>query len=233
MFHLSVWLSLALALVPPLGAAPTAPDLDAHQLLDEVRIALAGGHDVVPQRIEIDARYQYLDDERVIVDRTVIEPGRRLLQERQVDGTTIRRGWSPEDAFLEGPSGRIDLDQEMREDLEIYLCRRQLDFLILCPGAEASLVPSPTSDRRLIEIRRDDHLLAELELDVERRRVTALRYPEAIDDAESDGDLGTAEVRFSEYRAVGEWTLPHHVEMTVDGEPRSSYSIDRLVLATD
>ncbi|MEM8931236.1 MAG: hypothetical protein AAGE94_08670 [Acidobacteriota bacterium] len=232
MFHLSVWLSLALALVPPLAAAPTAPDLDAHRLLDEARLVLAGGHDVVPQRIEIDARYHYLDDERVIVDRTVIEPGRRLLQERQVDGTTIRRGWSREDAFLEGPSGRIDLDQAMRDDLEIYLCRRQLDFLILCPGAEASLVATSTSDRRLIEVRRDDHLLAELELDVESHRVTALRYPELIDRDESS-DLGTAEVRFSEYRAVDGWMLPHHVEMSIDGEPRSSYSIERLVLATE
>ena len=225
--------ALALLSILALPAAAES-DPEALRLIDEVRIASAGGRDIVPARIEIEAIYRYADDEKMIVDRTVIEPGELLFQEREIEGKTIRRGWQVDSAFLEGPEGRMELDSEMSENLELYLCRRQLDFLILCPGVELSLEPPSVEGRRVVAVRRGEVLLGELEIDLASHRLVMVRHP----DEPLDGDIETdqpavAETIFSEYRQVEGWTLPHRVATRVGGEERSSYSIERLHLTTD
>ncbi len=152
-------------------------DTEALRLIEEARIAAAGGRDVVPRRIEINAVYRYEDENQAISDLTVIEPGQSLFQERQIEGEPIRRSWSVDGGYLESPAGRVDLDPDMRVEPETYLCRRQLEFLILYPGAEASVLRESTSSRRMIEVRRGEVLLGVLEIDLETRRLAALQLP--------------------------------------------------------
>ncbi len=233
------WILAVLFLFVPLftNAAVAASDPEASRLIDEARIALAGGRDLVPARIEIEALYQYRGDDHAIADRTIIEPGQSLFQEREIDGQVIRRSWHAGTAFLEGPNGRAELDEEMRDYLELYLCRRQLEFLILCPGVDLGLQPQITSQRRVIEARRGDVLLGELEIDLESYQLVAVRYSASLEptvDPEATADEAvTSEVTFSEYRAVEGWTLPHRVDMAVDGQPHMHYSIERLQLQAE
>ncbi|MEM8995465.1 MAG: hypothetical protein AAGF23_11820 [Acidobacteriota bacterium] len=211
--------------------APTQPDDDALLVLEETRIALAGGRDVTPDRVEIEAIYQYADDDQEIRDRTVMEPGRLLFQEREIAGETIRRSWTSQDAFIESPNGRIPLDDTMRAELETYFCLRQLELLMLCPGAVAEGVDESAEHLRVIRVRRQGEPLADVEIDVDARRLVAIRYADSPD---SDDPAASTEVRYSGYQTVaGGWTLPHRVQTLVDGKTRSSYSVQRWQLDLD
>ncbi|MEO1083024.1 MAG: hypothetical protein AAFY88_02150, partial [Acidobacteriota bacterium] len=169
--------------------APTQPADDALLVLEETRIALAGGRDITPDRVEIEAVYQYADDDQEIQDRTVMEPGRRLFQEREIAGKTIRRSWTSQNAFIESPNGRTTLDDAMRADLETYFCLRQLELLMLCPGATAEGVDAPAEHLRVVEVRRQEKLLAEVEIDIKARRLMAIRYAESVDPDDAEESM--------------------------------------------
>lgn len=226
-------LILALLLVPTPCLA--ASDPEALRVVESARIASAGGRDITPTRIEIEAVYHYADEEEPIIDRTEIEPGRRLLQEREIGGRTIRRGWQTDSAFVEGPDGRTELDAALRDDLEVYFCRRLLDFLILCPGTELSLGPT-RGEHQVILAHREDLLLGQLELDRRSLRLVSVRYPESptVDTSAPAPDEETfAESTFSEFRNVDGWSLPHHVDTRIEGQLVSSYSIERIRLISE
>ena len=219
MHRLNVWL-LLVAMAPASVAAT-----DAESILEDARLALSGSRDSTPVRVEIEAVYRYADSEQLIRDRTILEPGRRLFQEREIAGQMIRREWTPEGAFLESSLGRESLDETMRAELEAYFCLRQLELLVLCPGVEArQLASSP--ERLVIEIRRAGEKFAELEIDAKSRRLAAMRYDQSL--TEEELSSGEAEVRYFEFRdAADGWSLPHRVETTSAGALKSSYSVER------
>ncbi|MEM1177183.1 MAG: hypothetical protein AAGM22_02465 [Acidobacteriota bacterium] len=213
----SVWLLVAAFI------APSDHAIEASHALEEARIALAGGRDMTPARVEIDAVYRYVDDEEEIKDRTVIEPNQRLYQEREIAGKVIRRSWTSKDAFIESHNGRMALDESMRADLETYFCLRQLELLILCPGAVVEGVDRADGHSKVITIQHRGQDLAEVEIAADSHRLIAIRYTETLD---PDSEAERTEVRYSGYQDVaGGWTLPHRVQTLVDGQARSSYSV--------
>lgn len=217
-----------------------SPSVDepATECLETARRALR--LDGIPRqisRVEIVAEYTYLDEAAATLkDRTVMGPQRRLYQERYLEGERIERQLEDGVAFLSGPQGRVELDGEMLVLLEDYLCIRQLQFLMLCPGLDVGpRVEHPSPGLDVVQVLRGETLFAELEMDADTHRLVRLRYSSDLLNPTDEGggeraEGGVETTEYADFRPVDGWMLPHRVSGQRNDEPSSFYIVEAYEL---
>ena len=174
--------------------------------------------------VEIDARYEYFEEDgtQIIEDRTRLELPGTLWQERYVDGNRLERSHGPAGAVLLGPKGPIELNEDMRQEIESYHCIRQLQFLVACPDLELKESKSPEGDR-LVTAWRGRDLFARLTFDATTGHLVTMEYPSWV--LEKSADSGLTVVYYRAYRSVDGLPLPFRIETTRNGSLSSIYSV--------
>lgn len=208
-----VFVPLVLFAEPSLSPLEQAPDSPPGELAE----------------IEIDARYEYFEDDgiQIIEDRTRLELPGVLWQERYVDGNRLERSNGPSGAIVLGPLGPIDLNEDLRQEIESYHCMRQLQFLVTCPGVELRESKNADGERTVTAWRGRD-LFARLTFHAETGTLSTMEYPSSV--LAREAGSGLTVVRYRAYQVVDSLPLPHRVETTEDGTLSSIYSVNEYRL---
>ncbi|MEM9597623.1 MAG: hypothetical protein AAGD06_25375 [Acidobacteriota bacterium] len=221
--------------IPPSTANHAAVDASAEATaefqtwLRKARLAQSvSGRDLV--ELEIVARYRYFDDGgRTILDHTRIRDT-SIWQQRDLGDGRLERFLGPEGAWLETPRGRMELEDDLRTEFEIYHCLRRLQLLSICAGLDGSVEPSgDDADMIWLRFERGGSLFARLGLDRQTALVEQIAYPLALmpsEDADMEpapGDM--ALTLYRDHRNVDGWRLPHAAESFRGELATSTYEV--------